>query len=97
MGKSVESIRKASKSEKLSAIEALLVEIESRAMQKGVRVDRSRFVGRKRDFLLLVQKRKLPGQEISEASLEEYMRTLRVRFPTGSGSEFLRVLFPENF
>ncbi len=73
----------------------LIVEIERRAAQRAIAVERARFLGSKRDLLTIF--RKVLGMDVSEASMEEYMRSLGVKFPRARLDHSLRALFSEHF
>ena len=77
------------------AFRALIFEIERRAAQRQIVVERERFPGRKRDLLALF--RKALGEDVSEASMEEYMRSLGIKFSAAKADDTLRVLFPGQF
>ena len=86
------SIQKANKIGKLANV---VEECEKRARNRGILVDRRRFIGNKRDLLHLLER--VVGERVSEASLEEYLRELGVRFPAARYDKAIRDLFPEVF
>lgn len=80
---------------RVDAFRALLNEVERRAVERRIAVNRSRFIGRKRDLLTLF--RIVAGEQVSEASMEEYMRSMGIKFAVGKGDDTLRQLFRKQF
>ena len=75
-------------------------QVEERALKVRTSFDRQRLPGKKRDLLELARRFSPILKTISEASFEEYMRSLEYRFPLGTQGKddlFYRQLFPEFF
>jgi hypothetical protein len=88
------------KSEKITALERLIQEIELRGSRRMGRIDRSLMPGKKRDLLFLARDYCPELYGMSESSFEEYMSLLRCRFPPPGTHNFpdaYRQLFPEYF
>ena len=88
------------RSAKITALENLINQVEHRAKNSSVPFDRLRLPGKKRDLLILARNFSPLLETISEASFEEYMRSLNCRFPNAKSSRqdfFYRQKFPEFF